>query len=576
MAREADNRNVRDDDHSYDVVVVGSGAGGMVAALVARHHGLRVVVIEKSDHFGGSTALSGGNVWIPNNPVNVRAGVDDSVEDARSYLDAIVGDSSSSVRREAFLQAGPEVIRFLEQHTHWVRFQRVPGYSDYHPEEPGGRPGGRSIEPVPVDARALKAEAVHLNREDVMTPPGGLWITTAEYKDLMLIARTWRGKRQAVRIAIRSWFGHLRGRRMLALGSAGTARLRLAMMDAGIPLLLGTDFKDLIFDGDTVVGVVCERDGVRSRIDAPHGVVLASGGFEHNAAMRDQYQEAPITTDWTSGAAGNTGDGIRVAVEHGATTSHMDRAWWGPSVLTNDGAFFILSERGLPGSIMVNAAAARFVNESAPYVTAVDAMYAGHRSGISHIPAYLIFDQTFRNRYAMIATPPRRRLPREWVEDGTVVVARSLRELAEKVGLDPDALDATVERFNTFAKSGRDADFSRGGSAYDRYYGDPTNKPNPNLGVIDKPPFYAFKVVPGDLGTNGGLDCDEHARVLRADGSPIEGLYAAGNCTSAVMGTSYAGPGATIGPAMTFAFVAARHIAATQAGERSQTTDALR
>ncbi|GAA3518288.1 3-oxosteroid 1-dehydrogenase [Aeromicrobium panaciterrae] len=569
MAREANDRDIPADD-LYDVVVVGSGAGGMVAALVARHHGMRVLVIEKADHFGGSSALSGGNVWIPNNPVNVRAGVEDSLDDARSYLNAIVGDSSSSVRREAFLRAGPEVIGFLEQHTHWVRFQRVPGYSDYQPEQPGGRPEGRSIEPVPVDARALKAEGAHLNREDVLTPPGGLWITTAEYRDLMLIARTWRGKRQAVRIAIRSWFGRLRGRRMLALGAAGTARLRLAMMDADIPLLLGTALKDLLVDNGKVVGVVCEREGEISQIRARSGVILASGGFEHNASMRDEYQEAPITTAWTSGASGNTGDGIRVAVEHGATTSHMDRAWWGPSVLTNDGAFFILSERGLPGSIMVNAAASRFVNESAPYVTAVDAMYDGHRSGVGHIPAYLIFDQTFRNRYAMIATPPRRRLPREWIDDGTVVMAPTLRELAKKLDLDPDALDATVERFNGFARSGNDVDFGRGESAYDRYYGDPTNSPNPNLGTLGKPPFYAFRVVPGDLGTNGGLDCDEHARVLRADGTAIDGLYATGNCTSAVMGRSYAGPGATIGPAMTFGFVAARHLASLDRTEKAK------
>ncbi len=551
-------------DASYDVVVVGSGAGGMVAALVAHHHGLRVVVIEKADHYGGSTALSGGNVWIPNNPVNVRAGVQDSLDDARAYLDAIVGDSSSATRREAFLRAGPETIAFLEKHTRWVRFQRVPGYSDYHPEQPGGRPGGRSIEPVPVDARELGQEGVHLNREDVLTPPGGLWITTAEYRDLMLITRTWRGKRQAVRIALRSWLGRLRGRRMLALGAAATARLRLAMMDAEIPLLLETPLRDLLVDDGRVVGVEIERDGVVSQLRARRGVILASGGFEHNASMRDQYQQAPITTAWTSGASGNTGDGINVAVTHGAGISLMERAWWGPSVLTSDGAFFILSERGLPGSLMVNAAAARFVNESAPYVTAVDAMYDGERSGVRHIPAYLIFDQTFRNRYAMIATPPRRRLPKSWVDDGTVVIAPTLAELAEKLGLDPDALSTTVDRFNDFARSGTDSDFHRGDSAYDHYYGDPSNSPNPNLGVVGRAPFYAFRVVPGDLGTNGGIDCDELARVLRPDGSPIDGLYATGNCTAAVMGTSYAGPGATIGPAMTFGYVAASQLAGAE------------
>jgi 3-oxosteroid 1-dehydrogenase len=290
-------------------------------------------------------------------------------------------------------------------------------------------------------------------------------------------------------------------------------------------------------------------------------VVLAAGGFEHNAEMRAAHQEQPITTTWTSGVSTNTGDAITVAVRHGAATALMDRAWWGPSVLASDAAYFILSERSLPGSIMVNAAAQRFGNESAPYLNAVDAMYAGQRTGVPHIPAYLVFDQRFRNRYAMIATPPRMRLPREWRNDGTFVRADTLPQLARELGLDPDALAATVERFNAQARRGRDDDFGRGDSAYDRYYGDPTVSPNPNLAPLAKAPFYACRVVPGDLGTNGGVVCDRYGRVLNGEDQPIPNLYATGNCTAAVMGREYAGPGATLGPAVTFAYVAARHLA---------------
>jgi 3-oxosteroid 1-dehydrogenase len=553
--------NEADQVDQCDVLVVGSGFGGMVSALTAHHYGLRVAVIEKSSYYGGSSALSGGNLWLPNNPVNRRAGVRDSLEDAQRYLDAIVADSAPQARRDAFLKTAPEVMEFLEANTRWVRYQRVPGYSDYHPEAPGGRAGGRSIEPTPIDARKLGADAEQLNRDDVMQPPGGLWITTADYHDIMLIARTWRAKVAAVRIAARSWLGRVAGRRMLTLGAAGTAQLRLALRDAGIPLLLNTPMRALVVEDGRVVGVVVEHDGREQTLRASRGVVLAAGGFEHNDAMRKTYQQQPITTEWTSGAAGNTGDAICAGQEVGAATAQMDRAWWGPSMLAADGAYFILSERSLPGSLIVNSHGRRFVNEAAPYVNAVDAMYAGEATGVGHVPSYLIVDQRFRDRYAMIATPPRRRLPREWLEDGTVVVEHDLGDLARRLSIPPRNLLGSIERFNGFARAGTDEDFGRGDSAYDRYYGDPTVAPNPNLAPIDKPPFYAFRIVPGDLGTNGGLVCDELGRVQDESGSVIAGLYATGNCSAAVMGKEYAGPGATLGPAITYGYIAARHIA---------------
>jgi 3-oxosteroid 1-dehydrogenase len=313
-----------------------------------------------------------------------------------------------------------------------------------------------------------------------------------------------------------------------------------------------------------VTGVRVVREGAPELIRARRGVLVASGGFERDAEMRQRYQRSPIGTEWTTGAPGNTGDGIRAGLSLGAAVGLMDDAWWGPSIPLSGGPYFCLSERNLPGCIMVNGAGQRFVNESAPYVDAVHAMYDGHTPENPHIPAWLVFDQRYRDRYVFAGLPPRRPLPRRWYAAGAVVRASDLAGLAAAAGVDGEGLVKTVARFNEFAAAGRDGDFGRGDSAYDRYYGDP-RLPNPNLAAIDRPPFYAVKVVPGDLGTKGGLVTDSRARVLRDDGTVIEGLYAAGNASAAVMGRSYAGAGATIGPAMTFGYLAVRDMAVTAA-----------
>jgi 3-oxosteroid 1-dehydrogenase len=293
--------------------------------------------------------------------------------------------------------------------------------------------------------------------------------------------------------------------------------------------------------------------------------VLACGGFEHNAAMRQQYQRAPIGSDWTVGAKANTGDGILAGERLGGALELMDDAWWGPSIPLTGGPWFCLAERTLPGGIMVNDRGERFMNEALPYVEAVHRMYGGEfgrgDGPGENIPAWMIIDQRYRNRYVFAGVPPRRPFPGRWYKAGVIVRAADIAELAEKIGVPADSLVKTVDRFNGFAKSGKDADFGRGESGYDRYYGDPTVKPNPCLMPIEQGPFYAISMVPGDLGTKGGLRTDVHARVLRADGSVIDGLYAAGNVSSPVMGHTYAGPGATIGPAITFGYLAALHIA---------------
>ena len=543
-----------------DVVVAGSGAAGMTAALTAAHLGLSALVIEKAGSFGGSTARSGGGIWAPGNSVLRAAGVADTPEQARAYL-AHVAAGVPAARREALLEYGPEMLGLVLAKTP-VRFAWVPGYADYYPEAPGGLSAGRSIEPVPLDGRrVLGAELGHLARPYLPSPVA---ITQAEYRWLSL-GRHPRGVRAAVRVAGRAARARLRGQRVLSMGQALAAGLRAGLVASGVPVWLDTPLAGLEVAGGRVTGVRATRDGEPVLIRARRGVLIATGGFERDEQMRRRYQRGPIGTEWTTGAAGNTGDGIRAGLDLGAATGLMDDAWWGPSIALPGGPYFCLAERSLPGCVLVNGAGQRFVNESAPYVDAVHAMYEADTPENPHIPAWLIFDQRYRDRYVFAGLPPHRPLPRRWYAAGSVVRADDLAGLAQAAGVDADGLVKTVARFNEFAAAGRDEDFGRGDSAYDRYYGDP-RLANPNLAPLARPPFYAVKIVPGDLGTKGGLRTDEQARVIREDGTVIEGLFAAGNASEAVMGRSYAGAGATIGPAMTFGYIAARTMAAAADG----------
>ncbi len=539
-----------------DVVVAGSGAAGMTAALTAAQLGLNALVIEKAGSFGGSTARSGGGIWAPGNSVLRAAGVADTPEQARAYL-AHVAEGVPAARREAVLEYGPEMLGLVLAKTP-VRFAWVPGYADYYPEAPGGLAAGRSIEPVPLDGRrVLGGELAHLARPYLPSPVA---ITQAEYRWLSL-GRHPRGVRAAVRVAARAARARLRGQRMLSMGQALAAGLRAGLAASDVPVWLDTALADLVAEDGRVTGVHATRDGETVLIRARRGVLIATGGFERDQDMRRRYQRAPTGTQWTTGAAGNTGDGIRAGLDLGAATGLMDDAWWGPSIALPGGPYFCLAERSLPGCVLVNGAGQRFVNESAPYVDAVHAMYDANTPENPHIPAWLVFDQRYRDRYVFAGLPPHRPLPRRWYAAGAVVRADDLAGLAQAAGVDAEGLVKTVARFNEFAAAGRDEDFGRGDSAYDRYYGDP-RLANPNLAPLARPPFYAVKIVPGDLGTKGGLRTDELARVLRADGTVIEGLFAAGNASEAVMGHSYAGAGATIGPAMTFGYIAARTMAA--------------
>lgn len=546
--------------HSVDIAIVGSGAGGMTAALAAHEAGLSALVIEKTQYYGGSTARSGGGIWIPCNHLMHAAGVADSFDEARTYLQETVGERSPLASRDMFLRQSVQMIQWLDRKTD-LQCSYMQGYADYYPELPGGKVQGRALEPRLFDGKALGADLARL-RPPVIPIPAGLTFTAGEYKQLGLVMRTWQGRGTALRIGLRLIGARLTGRKMLMMGQALIGRLRLSLKKRGIPLWLDAPMKELIVEGGRVAGVRVEKDGQPVDVIARKGVILAAGCFARNLDMRIKYQKQPVTTHWTVASEGNTGDGILAGQRVGAAVDLMDEAWWGPSSLPPDTPpFFHVAERGFPGLIMVNQKGRRFTNESASYVEVVQAMYRLHTEGDPHIPCWFVFDQRYRNNYVFSSLFPRQPVPKEMLDSGYVRKADTLADLAGQLGMDATTLEATVTRFNGHARAGRDADFGRGDSAYNRYFGDPTNKPHPNLAPIDQAPFYAVQVVAGDLGTKGGLVTDEYARVRREDGSLIEGLYCVGNNSASVMGTTYPGPGCTIGPAMTFGYVAARHAA---------------
>ncbi|MFC4069124.1 FAD-dependent oxidoreductase [Actinoplanes subglobosus] len=522
-------------EEEFDVVVVGSGAAGMTAALTAAHHDLSVVVLDGAEVYGGSTARSGGGLWLPG-------------PEAATYLKHVAGDEVPADRRDALLAHGPAVLSFVTGHTP-LEFARVPGYPDYHPEAPGGLAEGRTLEPRPLDVRRV-AEDLDRLAPPYRAAPNGMAVTAVDYRWLSLGLRHPRSALTAARLAA----GRFRGRR-LTMGQALAAGLRAGLRSAGVPVRLGTPMTALHVTDGRATGVVTAECLFRAR----RGVVLACGGFDHNERMRRAYQD--LGTAWTVGAAGNTGLGIEEGQRLGAALDLMDEAWWGPSLPLTGGAYFCLAERNLPGSLVVDGTGRRFVNEAAPYVDVVHTMLGRTGSG-THLPAWLVTDRSYRDRYLFAGRAPRAPLPRRWFDAGIAHRAGTLDELAGRIGVPAGALHGTVRRFNGFAASGRDEDFGRGDSAYDRYYGDPRQRPNPCLGPLLKPPFLAFSLVPGDLGTKGGLRTDERARVLRDDGTPIPGLYAAGNTSASVMGRGYAGAGATLGPAMTFGYLAALDLAA--------------
>ncbi|MEU9111451.1 FAD-dependent oxidoreductase [Streptomyces sp. NPDC048483] len=548
-------------DHTYDVVVVGSGAAGLAAALTARLRGLTALVVEKTECYGGSTALSGGAIWVPGNFHLDAAGLGDTREKARAYLDATVGDRVPAALKDAYLSDGPRMVREFHDRTE-VKFVYTPGYCDYFPERLGGYPQGRSIEPAIFDFNRLGGEARRTMRRAGL-PTYGLTITSHDFRHLNMVARTWAGRRTSVKVGLRAAKALATRSRPLSLGEALIARMRHSLDTLGGHLWLSAPLTALVEENGRITGIRVRLDGKEVTVGATGGVVLAAGGFSHNQRLREKHLPAPTSTAWSSAAAGQTGDALELGIEAGAATDLLDKVWGAPSVVPpGERPFFLVADRGIPGMVIVNQAGERYANEAAPYSEFLDAMYAHDTPEASTVPSWLILDARAKSRYLFMGLFPGQPFPKKWLAGGFIKKADSITALAGLTGAAPERLNAAIDRFNAFARAGRDGDFHRGDSVYDRYYGDPT-LPNPNLAPLSKPPYYAVPVHPGDIGTKGGLVTDTAARVLREDGSPIEGLYASGNVSAAPMGETYPGPGATIGPAMTFSWSAVNHLAET-------------
>lgn len=541
-------------DHVADVVAVGSGAAGLGAALAAHANGLEPIVLERAALVGGSSMLAGGGMWVPFNRFMLADGDHDSRELALEYMEHLIGDlppASSRARKEAFVDNAARMIEFYE--SLGLRFRRTTGYPDYFPHLPGGSEVGRGVESVIWDTRALGEWA------DKLPPrrfPRNLPLGTLDVAKVVLAKRTVGGFLRLARIYAHHFIAKARRQKLVGGGGGLVGQLLHQTLRRGIPVWLETRVVELVVEDGRVTGVVAERGGETLRIQARRAVHLGAGGFARNEELRQKHQPHPITNKWTSAHAGDLGDGLLLGESVGAATALLDEAWWGPaSLIPPDGpAIFHVSERSKPGSLVVDQSGVRYFNESTDYVLAGQTMFERHRE-VPAIPSYLIFDQRYRDRYPFAAFLPGR-TPQAMLDNGYFKRADTLAELASRCGVPADALAATVERFNGFARTGVDEDFNRGENAYDTYYGDPRVKPNPCLAPIEVGPFYGVALYPGDLGTKGGLVTDERGRVLREDGSVIAGFYASGNTTASVMGRRYPGPGVTLAPALTFSWLA--------------------
>jgi 3-oxosteroid 1-dehydrogenase len=552
-----------------DVLIVGAGAGGMTAALAARAAGLDVLLVEKSEYFGGSTALSGGGIWVPGATAQVRAGYRPDPDEVFAYLKKITEGEVSDERLRAYVDNSPEVLDFVARHTD-VTYVWKPGYPDYFPEVPGGSAKGSLINVEPLDLRKLGPDEGKLRPPAALTPKG-MWLRPLELKDFFTIRQSWRGKVVLLRFLWRMLRARLTGERVAAMGQSLAAHLWLGLRGLDTDVWLDSPLKSLITGDDgEVTGAVVEHLGEEVRVSARGGVILATGGFEHNEEMRAEYQPF-VPEDQSLGSPANLGDGVRAGEQVGGALHIMDEAWWFPTLSWPSGRkHMLLNERMMPSQFMVNGAGERFVNEATPYSELGHVLIQGQATGTTHIPCWLITDQHTWTHYVIAGHLPIPKVPfapaptgsamvRSWLDEGVVKEGGSWAELAAQIDVPAAALERTAARFNQLAAKGHDDDFGRGDSAYDRYFGDKT-LPNPNLAPLQGPPYYAFKIVLGDLGTNGGLLTDERARVLREDGSVIPGLYATGNTSAAVMHRTYAGAGATIGPAMTFGYLAAQDV----------------
>ena len=561
-------------DLEVDWLVAGAGAAGMTGAVVAHQLGGSVLVTEKEAVYGGTTAKSGGVAWIPGNHRQAEMGIEDSAEEGYAYLKGLIGDSVDDARLRAFAERASEMLQFMMQHSH-VHYTPLPGYMDYYETIDGYKDGGRSMDSGAFNLRQLGEEGsnLRLGHYDGLMLPFSITVVEGRKLQEMNLGSYLLGFKLMLRYLL-DIPARLRRQsdNRIALGPALVARLRRSMIDRNIPLWLASPMRELIVENGRVVGATIEHEGIIKRVRANKGVLLATGGFAHNTKMREKYQQAPTGSQWTAAAPGATGDGITMGLEVGAALDFMSSAWWSPTYTLPDGRVLsLIAGKSYPGSIMVNQQGKRFTNEAQPYEELVKDQYASEARGEGAVPCYLIFDAGFRRKYSAGHIKPGKvenddKQLASYLDSGLFTRADSLQDLATQLNIDGEQLLETVNEFNKHARLGVDPVFGRGSTVHDRYYADHAVEPNPSLGPLENAPYYAMRCEPGDLDTKGGLACDEFGRVINDSNEVIPGLYAAGNTSAAVMGDTYPGAGATIGSAMTFAYIAAQHAVAGDQG----------
>jgi succinate dehydrogenase/fumarate reductase flavoprotein subunit len=550
-------------DAEYDLIVLGTGAAGMTAALVAAIEGARVLLLETTAQVGGTSARSSGTVWIPDNPDMRRAGIVGDAVSARSYLDALVDGKTDRALRSAFLAAGPAMIAYLEEHAGFA-FRSYREQPDYRQELPGAALGGRPLEPPAFDGRLLgeEFEAVAWPLRELMLF-GGMMVTRGEAARLLRAFRSLEATRLGARLVLRYLGDRIRYARgtRLVLGNALVARLFWNLRQRNVPVWLRARTERLLVSADRVEGAVVRREGPALHLRAHRGVVLAGGGFPASAALRKRHFRQPVARH-TPASEGCVGDTLRLGLDAGGTLGrpNEDNALWFPSSIAKraDGTTavypHIVLDRAKPGLVAVGRTGLRFTNEAASYHEFTRAMYRS-----SNVPAWLVCDRRFLWSYGLGMIRPMTAGLKRYVASGYLHQSATLEGLAAEIGVDAAGLTETVRRHGQFARTGVDTDFGKGGDAYDRGNGDPRHGPNPCLGPIERAPFFAVRVEPTPLGTSLGLRTDEQAQVLDAAARPIAGLYAVGNDMHSIMGGEYPGAGAQLGTGMTFGYLAALH-----------------
>ncbi len=552
---------------NYDVIVVGSGAGAFISALAATKNGASVLMLEKGSEWGGTSSKSGGGVWVPNNKNIAQAGVKDSDEDAFKYMRAVIPENEvDDATIQNYIKHAPEMMSFLEANTE-LTYTPVPGYADYYPDIEGWKEGGRTMDPSPVDGRQLPADMLEKIVDSPRASKAFSKFQMSILEGVQILAKTpgWVGVFMGIIIGYyKDIPARLSGKadRRLCQGNALVSALYLATQKQGVELVLETAVTDLQESQGRISGVTLENG---KTITANKGVIIAAGGFEHNKQMREQYMPGPTETSNSSGVKTNTGDLISAAMKAGADTALMDEAWWAPTAMTPFGPTVLFSEKSKPGLIIVDKKGQRFMNEAITYNSYGDCFYEAHKKGHDVFPAYCILDNHYRTKYMFGGVVQGEAMPdfmsKAMIGDDKMLVkADTLEELAEKIGVDINGLKDTMVKVKKYAETGIDEEFGRGSDDHDTMYGDPEVTPNACWGPMDKGPYYATKMLLGDLGTKGGLRINHQGQVLRADGSSIEGLYAAGNSTASIMGSKYPGAGCTLGPSMTMGYKAGHHI----------------